>query len=113
MTHRAGVAAEDDPSVLHAAIGLAEEIRGAGEEIETGRRLPPPLAASMQDAGIFGHTLPCRLDHNTGCFGLILEQHWRMMGALEAADGMLLSTAFIFAVMQGFSPMIIANCQRH
>jgi hypothetical protein len=33
----------------------------------------------------------------------MLEQHWRMMGALEATDGILLfgvSTAFIFAVMQ-------------
>ena len=38
-----------------------------------------------------------------GASGLMLQQHWRMMGALEAADGMLLfgiSTAFIFAVMQ-------------
>lgn len=41
-----------------------------------------------------------------GASGLILERGWRMMGALEAADGMLLfgiSTAFIFAVMQLFS----------
>jgi hypothetical protein len=32
-----------------------------------------------------------------------LQPHWRMMGALEAADGMLLfgiSTAFVFTVMQ-------------
>ena len=38
-----------------------------------------------------------------GASGLMLEQHWRMMGALEAMDGMLLfgiSTAFIFTVMQ-------------
>ena len=38
-----------------------------------------------------------------GASGLTLQQHWRMMGALEAADGMLLfgiSTAFLFAVMQ-------------
>ena len=41
--------------------------------------------------------------------GLVLESHWRMMGALEAADGMLLfgiSTAFIFAVMQQYAPLI-------
>ena len=41
-----------------------------------------------------------------GASGLMLERGWRMMGALEAADGMLLfgiSTAFIFAVMQLFS----------
>jgi len=35
--------------------------------------------------------------------GLELGAHWRMMGALEAADGMLLfgiSTAFVFTVIQ-------------
>src|SRR6516165_4825885 len=38
-----------------------------------------------------------------GASGLTLEPHWRMMGALEGMDGMLLfgiSTAYIFAVMQ-------------
>ena len=38
-----------------------------------------------------------------GASGLTLERHWLTMGALEAADGMLLfgiSTAYIFAVMQ-------------
>ena len=38
-----------------------------------------------------------------GASGVILQSHWRMMGALEAANGMLLfgiSTAFIFTVMQ-------------
>jgi hypothetical protein len=38
-----------------------------------------------------------------GASGLMLQRHWQMMGALEAADGMLLfgiSTAFIFTVMQ-------------
>ena len=38
-----------------------------------------------------------------GASGLMLQPHWQMMGALEAADGMLLfgiSTAFIFTVMQ-------------
>lgn len=37
-----------------------------------------------------------------GGSGLVLDNRWRMMGATEAADGMLLfgiSTAFIFAVM--------------
>src|SRR5262245_47973025 len=40
-----------------------------------------------------------------GASGLVLEPHWRMMGALEAMDGMLLfgiSTAFIFTVMQAY-----------
>ena len=38
-----------------------------------------------------------------GASGLVLQPHRQMMGALEAADGMLLfgiSTAFIFTVMQ-------------
>jgi hypothetical protein len=50
-----------------------------------------------------------------GASGLRLQQHWRMMGALEAADGMLLfgiSTAFIFAVMQRYWPMLMTR-RRH
>jgi hypothetical protein len=38
-----------------------------------------------------------------GASGLQLEPEWRLMGALEAADGMLLfgiSTAFVFVVIQ-------------
>lgn len=38
-----------------------------------------------------------------GASGVMLQPHWQMMGALEAADDMLLfgiSTAFIFTVMQ-------------
>ena len=38
-----------------------------------------------------------------GASGLVLERHWRMMGAWEAGDGMLLfgiSTAFLFYIMQ-------------
>jgi len=44
-----------------------------------------------------------------GASGLILERHWRMMGALEATDGMLLfgiSTAYIFTVMQDYWPLM-------
>jgi hypothetical protein len=40
-----------------------------------------------------------------GASGLTLRGSWRMMGALEAVDGMLLfgiSTAFIFALLQAF-----------
>ena len=51
-----------------------------------------------------------------GAAGLMLEQPWRMMGALEAADGMLLfgiSTAFIFGVMQAYLPLVITNHHRH
>jgi hypothetical protein len=38
-----------------------------------------------------------------GASDVMLAPHWRLMGALEAADGMLLfgiSTAFVFAVFQ-------------
>ena len=51
-----------------------------------------------------------------GASGLRLEQHWRMMGALEAFDGMLLfgiSTAFIFAVMQISWPMLVSRRHRN
>jgi hypothetical protein len=44
-----------------------------------------------------------------GASGLTLERHWQMMGALEGACGMLLfgiSTAYIFAVMQVYWPML-------
>jgi hypothetical protein len=40
-----------------------------------------------------------------GASGVLLQPRWQMMGALEAADGMVLfgiSTAFIFTVMQFF-----------
>jgi hypothetical protein len=38
-----------------------------------------------------------------GASGLVLGEEWRLMGALEASDGMLLfgiSTAFLFAMLQ-------------
>ena len=44
-----------------------------------------------------------------GASGLRLEPHWRIMGALEAANGMLLfgiSTAYIFAVMDQWWPVL-------
>ena len=44
-----------------------------------------------------------------GASGLMLEPPWQMMGALEAANGMLLfgiSTAYIFAVMQVYWSML-------
>ena len=49
-----------------------------------------------------------------GASGLMLEQ--RMMGALEAANGMLLfgiSTAYIFAVMQAYWSMLSDPLTRH
>src|ERR1700756_4505816 len=57
-THSAGRAAADDSPVLHAAIGLTEQIRAASEEIERGRRLPPSIAAAMKEAGVFGMAMP-------------------------------------------------------
>ena len=45
-----------------------------------------------------------------GASGLLLAGHWRMMGALEAVDGMMLfgiSTAFIFAMMQAYWPVLV------
>jgi hypothetical protein len=44
-----------------------------------------------------------------GASGLTLHRPWQLMGALEAMDGMLLfgvSTAYIFAVMQRYWPML-------
>jgi hypothetical protein len=49
-----------------------------------------------------------------GASGLMLQHHWRMMGALEAAAGMLLfgiSTAYLFAAMQTYWPMISRESQ--
>jgi Ion channel len=46
-----------------------------------------------------------------GASGLELQQHWRMLGTIEAVDGMLLfgiSTAFIFALMQRYW-LVLAN----
>jgi hypothetical protein len=47
-----------------------------------------------------------------GASGLTLQRHWKMMGALEAVDGMLLfgvSAAYIFAVMQVYWSMLAAH----
>jgi indole-3-acetate monooxygenase len=83
MTHIAGVAAKDDPPVLHAAIGLVEEIRAASAEIETGRRLPHAIAAAMQRAGIFGMAMP----RAWGGPELDPPTQFRVVEALAMADG--------------------------
>jgi hypothetical protein len=47
-----------------------------------------------------------------GASGLMLQRHWQLMGALEAVDGMLLfgiSTAYMFAVMQLYWPMLMTH----
>jgi hypothetical protein len=58
MTHAAGDATTGEPPVLHAAIGLAEQIRAASDEIERGRRIPQGIAAAMKDAGVLGMAMP-------------------------------------------------------
>jgi hypothetical protein len=50
-----------------------------------------------------------------GASGLTIAQRWRMLGALEALDGMLvfgISTAFIFAVLQAYWPMATGHIRR-
>jgi hypothetical protein len=45
-----------------------------------------------------------------GASGVMLQPHWQMLGAIEAADGMLLfgiSTAFIFTVMQFYYQRLV------
>jgi hypothetical protein len=45
----------------------------------------------------------------TGAPGVVLPFRWQMMGALESVNGMLLfgiSTAYMFAVMQAYWPML-------
>ena len=47
-----------------------------------------------------------------GASGLMLQRHWQLMGALEAVDGVLLfgiSTAYTFAVMQLYWPMLMTH----
>ena len=46
-----------------------------------------------------------------GASGLVLHQDWQILGALEAVAGMLMfgiSTAYIFAVMQLYWPLLQA-----
>src|SRR6266446_3270239 len=81
--HAAGVATADDSPILHAAIGLAEQIRAASDEIERGRRLPPGIDAAMKDAGVFGMAMPRvwggpELDPST---------QFRVIEALAMAEG--------------------------
>ena len=83
------------PAVLH---GVEATIRAAAY-VWLG------ALASPKDAILYS------LDSMTtrGASGLMLEPHWQMMGALEAANGMLLfgiSTAYIFAVMQVYWSML-------
>jgi alkylation response protein AidB-like acyl-CoA dehydrogenase len=79
----AGQAMPDDDPVLHAAVGLAEQIRAAGDEIEDGRRLPREVAAAMQKAGVFGMAMP----RAWGGVELDPLTQFRVIEALAIADG--------------------------
>ena len=82
-THSAGRAAADDSPILHAAIGLAEQIRAASDEIERGRRIPPAIAQAMKDAGVFGMAMP----RVWGGPELDPLTQFRVIEALAMADG--------------------------
>jgi indole-3-acetate monooxygenase len=83
MTHIAGRASNEDPPILHAAIGLAPQIRAAREEIEQGRRLPRSIAEAMKAAGIFGMVMP----RAWGGPELDPMTQFRVIEALAMADG--------------------------
>jgi hypothetical protein len=83
MTHTAGEATGDDSPILHAAIGIAEQIRAASEEIERGRRIPPSIAAAMKDTGVFGMAMP----RAWGGPELDPLTQFRVIEALAMADG--------------------------
>jgi alkylation response protein AidB-like acyl-CoA dehydrogenase len=82
-TDAAGQATADDSPILHAAIGLAEQIRAASDEIERGRRIPPGIAAAMKDAGVFGMAMP----RVWGGPELDPLTQFRVIEALAMADG--------------------------
>jgi Acyl-CoA dehydrogenase, N-terminal domain len=83
MTNIAGKASKEDTAILHAAIGLAPQIRAASEEIERGRQIPPPLAAAMKEAGIFGMVMP----RAWGGPELDPMMQFRIIEALATEDG--------------------------
>jgi hypothetical protein len=75
-------------------------------------RCPAYLWLSALDAPMDALLFSIDSMSTRGASGLTLERSWRMMGALEAVDGMLLfgmSTAYIFAVMQVHWSMLSAH----
>src|SRR5215469_7181610 len=83
MTCPAGKATQDDPPVLHAAVGLTVQIKAASNAAEAERRLPSSVATAMQEAGIFGMVMPRAWD------GPELDplMQIRVIEALAMADG--------------------------
>jgi alkylation response protein AidB-like acyl-CoA dehydrogenase len=82
-TPAAGEVRPDDPPVLHAAIGLAEQIRAASDEVERARRVPPNIAMAMKEAGVFGMAMP----RVWGGPELDPLTQFRVIEALAMADG--------------------------
>jgi alkylation response protein AidB-like acyl-CoA dehydrogenase len=83
MIHATGQATADDSPVLHAAIGLTQQIRAVSDEIERSRRLPQGLAAAMKDAGVFGMAMP----RSWGGPELDPLTQFRVIEALAMAEG--------------------------
>jgi acyl-CoA dehydrogenase-like protein len=83
MTHVAGQATAEDSPVLHAATGLAEQIRAASDETESGRRIPPGIAAAKKDAGVFGMAMP----RGSGGPELDALTQFRVIEVLAMAEG--------------------------
>jgi indole-3-acetate monooxygenase len=83
MTWTAGTASAGESPILHAAIALAPQIAAAGDEIEQARRIPPPIAKAMQDAGVFGMVMP----RAWGGPELDLLTQFRVIETLAMADG--------------------------
>jgi alkylation response protein AidB-like acyl-CoA dehydrogenase len=71
------------PAPLAAAHALAPEIAARGEEIESGRRLPPELAARFAEGGLFGVCVPARY----GGSELAAADVVRVIEAVARADG--------------------------
>ena len=83
MIRPAGKALPDDDTLLHAAIELGPRIRAAGDEMERMRRIPPEIAQSIKDAGVFGMVLP----RSWGAPELDPLTQIRVIEALSMAEG--------------------------
>ena len=83
MAIAAGVSVAQDSAVLHSAIELAPRIRSASDETERIRRIPPPIAQALKDAGVFGMVLP----RSWGAPELDPITQIRVIEAMAMADG--------------------------
>ncbi len=83
MAIPAGQVITDDSPVMHAAIELGGKVRAASDEAERIRRIPPPIAQAMKDAGVFGMALP----RSWGAPELDPLTQIRVIETLAMADG--------------------------